>query len=116
MNIALALEYIPRRMDELGYGKNYYIRFRHLVLQPNEHVDIEAYNQFYIMVDEPVNINITSEFGFFDLSVDRTNEQLYEHQGYISIQNYSASVNHVRFIQVIPKHIALKQLKNGKDN
>jgi len=109
MTIALALEYIPRRMDELGYGKNYYLRFRHLVLQPNEHLDIEAYNQFYIMVDEPDKVNITSEFGIYDLSVDKTNEQLYEHQGFISIQNYSKAVSHIRFIQVIPKHIALKK-------
>lgn len=109
MTIALALEYIPRRMKELGYGTNYYIRFRHLVLQPNEHLDIEAYNQFYIMVDEPDKVNITSEFGIYDLSVDKTNEQLYEHQGFISIQNYSKAVNHIRFIQVIPKHIALKK-------
>lgn len=116
MNIALALEYIPRRMEELGHGTNYYLRFRHLVLQANEHIDIEAYNQFYIMVDEPDKINVTSEFGLFDLSVDKTNEQLYEHQGYISIQNYSNSVNHIRFIQVIPKHIAKKEIKNGKNN
>lgn len=109
MTIALALEYIPRRMQELGFGKEYYIRFRHLVLQANEHLDIESYNQFYILVDEPDMINITSEFGIFDLSMGKTNEQLYEHQGYISIQNYSASANHVRFIQVIPKHIALKK-------
>ncbi len=109
MTIALALEYIPRRMKELGYGTNYYIRFRHLVLQPNEHLDVEAYNQFYIMVDEPDKVNITSEFGIYDLSVDKTNEQLYEHQGFISIQNYSKAVNHIRFIQVIPKHIALKK-------
>lgn len=113
MNIALALEYIPRRMNELGYGTNYYMRFRHLVLQANEHMDIEAYNQFYIMIDEPTNVNVTSEFGVFDLSLEKTNEQLYEHQGYISIQNYSSSINHVRFIQIIPKHIALKKKENG---
>lgn len=113
MNIGLALEYIPRRMDELGYKKDYYMRFRHLVLQPSEHVDIEAYNQFYIMVGEPDKLNVTSEFGVFDLSLGKTNEQIYEHQGFISIQNYSASVNHVRFIQVIPKHLTLKNKNNG---
>ncbi len=105
MNIALALEYIPRRMEELGYGRNYYIRFRHLVLQPNELVELEAYNQFFILLDEPMNVQVSSEFGLFDLSIDKTNEQLYEHQGFISIQNYTAAINHVRFIQVIPKHI-----------
>ena len=107
MTIALALEYIPRRMEELGHGKNYYIRFRHFVLQPSEHMDLKAYNEFYMLIDEPDNINIVSDFGLFDLTFDRTNEQQYEHQGFISVQNYSASVNHVRFIQVIPKQILL---------
>ncbi len=109
MTIALALEYIPRRMEELGHGKKYYIRFRHFVLQPSEHMDLEAYNEFYMLIDEPDSINITSDFGLFDLSFDRTNEQQYEHQGFISVQNYSTSVNHVRFIQVIPKQINLKK-------
>lgn len=104
MTTALALEYIPRRMQELGYGKEYYIRFRHLVLQPAEQVDLEAYNQFYILVDEATNMKVTSDFGIFDLSFEKTNEQQYEHQGFISVSNYSKSVNHIRFIQVIPKH------------
>jgi hypothetical protein len=90
-------------MEELGHGKSYYIRFRHFVLQPAEHIDIEAYNEFYILIGEPENVNITSDFGLFDLSFDKTNEQQYEHQGYISVQNYSSSINHIRFIQVIPK-------------
>jgi hypothetical protein len=103
MTIDLALEYIPRRMEELGYGKKYYIRFRHLVLQPAEQINLEAYNQFYILTGEPDSINVVSDFGVFDLSFDKTNEQQYEHQGFISIHNYSSSVNHIRFIQVIPK-------------
>jgi hypothetical protein len=108
MTIALALEYIPRRMEELGYGKRYHIRFRHFVLQPSEQMDLEAYNEFYMLIDEPADIHITSDFGFFDLSFTITNEQQYEHQGFIRIRNYAKSANHVRFIQVIPKLITLK--------
>jgi hypothetical protein len=104
MTEAFALDYIPRRMQELGYGNNYYIRFEHYVLQPNEHMDLTAYNQFYLLVQAVENLNIKSDFGMFDLSFDRSNKQQYEHQGYISIHNYSASVNHVRFIQVVPKY------------
>lgn len=102
MTTALALEYIPRRMQELGHGQSYYIRFRHIVLQPNEQLEIEAYNQFYILVEEPENVKINSDFGMYDLSESRTNEQFYEHQGNILITNYSLTITHVRFIQVIP--------------
>jgi hypothetical protein len=111
MTITLALEYIPRRMKELGYGKKYYLRFRHMVLQPGEKIEIDAYNQFYILVDETDNLNVSSEFGEFDLSQNKTNEQLYEHQGQITVTNYSGSINHVRFIQVIPKHNKCKKIK-----
>lgn len=104
MNIALALEYIPRRMKELGYGSDYYIRFRHFVLQANEEIEIDAYNQFFILVEEVNDISVLSDFGIFDIAEDKTNEQTYEHQGLIFIANYSNGINHIRFIQVIPKH------------
>ena len=104
MTIALALEYIPRRMKELGYGVDYYIRFRHLVLQANEQKEIDAYNQFFILLDEVTDASITSDCGLFDITEDNTNEQIYEHQGAITINNYATSTNHVRFIQVIPIH------------
>lgn len=104
MTIALALEYIPRRMQELGYGNNYYIRFRHLVLQPGEKQEISAFNQLYILVNETDDVNITSETGTFDLSLRNANEMQYEHQGVIKIYNNSRDLNHLRFIQVIPKN------------
>ncbi len=104
MNIALALEYIPRRMKELGYGSDYYIRFRHFVLQPREKLEIDAYNQFYILVEEVNDASVMSDFGLFDIAEDMTNEQTYEHQGEIKINNYANRINHIRFIQVIPKH------------
>lgn len=102
MTVALALEYIPKRMQELGHGRDYYIRFRHIVLQPNEKLEVEAFNQFYILTCEPENVRINSDFGIYDLSNEKTNEQFYEHQGLVIIKNYSATVTHLRFIQVIP--------------
>lgn len=104
MTETFALDYIPRRMKQLGYGNEYETEFQHFVLQPNEHLDIKAYNEFYILVKEVDNVNIKSDFGMFDLSFDKINKQQYVHQGFISIHNYSSSVNHVRFIQVIPMY------------
>jgi hypothetical protein len=104
MTIALAIEYIPRRMRDLGFGDNYYIRFKHLIIQPITTIDIEADNQFYILVDEVTDITITSDSGIYDLSDTRVNEQCYEHQGSIAIENQASQFKHVRFIQVIPKN------------
>jgi hypothetical protein len=104
MTINLALEYIPRRMQELGYKSDYYIRFRHLVLQPNEEQTIEAFNQFFYLVEEAQSVRVESETGIFDLSESATNEMQYEHQSKIHITNYLPSINHLRFIQVITKN------------
>ena len=105
MTIALAIEYIPRRMNDIGIGTNYFIRYRHFVLQALETIEIDADNQFFIQVDEVEDITIQSEFGIYDLSETVLNEQQYEHQGKITINNYSTSIKHLRFIQVIPKII-----------
>jgi hypothetical protein len=98
----LISEYIRSRMEKLNYGTEYYIDFRHLVLQPGQHKDIEAYNDLYVLVEPVQNINIKSDFGMFDLSFDRIDELQYVHQGFISIHNYSKAINHLQFIQVTP--------------
>ena len=102
MTIALAIEYIPRRMKDLGFASEYFLRFRHLVLQAGEQINLDAHNQFLILVDEMTDINVSSDIGFYDLSNPNTNEQIYEHQGSVSITNYARNINHIRFIQVIP--------------
>lgn len=106
MTIDLAIEYIPRRMKDLGFGNDYYIRFRHLVLQAAEKLDIAADNQFYLLVEEVSDVTINSDLGYYDLSDPVTNEQCYEHQGSISIVNNSSAKKSIRFIQVIPKNIS----------
>lgn len=98
----LISEYIRSRMEKLNYGTDYYIDFRHLVLQPGEHRDIEAYNELYVLVEPVDNVNIKSDFGMFDLSFDRIDELQYVHQGFISIHNYSTTMIHIQFIQVTP--------------
>ena len=104
MTIDLAIDYIPRRMKDIGVGSNYFTRFRHLVLLSNDTVEIDADNQFFIQVDEVADVSIYSDFGVYDLTDESLNEQQYEHQGKITIHNYSANTKHIRFIQVIPKN------------
>lgn len=101
MTINLALEYIPRRMKELGYGKAYHIRFRHLLLQAQQILDLDATNQIYLLVEEVEDISVQSDSGTFDLSLSNINEFQYEHQGRITIENQSTQTRHVRFIQII---------------
>src|SRR5687768_3602986 len=102
MTPALAQEYIKRRMNELGFGDKYHMRLRHFILQGAETRNEKAYGSYYILVEEPVRIQIKSQNGFFDLANTNANEMQYEHHGKITIRNTGTTVARVRFIQVIP--------------
>lgn len=104
MTIESALSYIERRMSEIGVGKNYFTQLKHFVLTPLESIEIDADNQYFILLDEMGDILIQSDFGIYDLTETTINELKYEHQGKIIVQNYSAEIKHVRFMQVIPKN------------
>ena len=105
MTTNFALEYIPRRMQELGVNNNYLLKFRHLVIQPNDIVVVDAYNEYFLLVQAGNDLKVKSEFGVYDLFDTGINEQQYEHQGKITITNTSKILKHIKFIQVIPRHL-----------
>lgn len=100
MTIAFALEYLQRNMCDCDYSLN----FRHLVLQPRETRKLSAHNQNVLLIEPSCDVRVQSDTGIYDLSEDLTNELQYEHNGDILITNYSMFLNHIRFIQVIPKN------------
>lgn len=105
METVFALEFINSKMRDMGYKKeDYLIFFRHLVLSPSEVRTIEAYNQYYFLIEANGNISISSDMGIYDLFDETLNEQIYEHQGKIVLINLSAQTNQVKFIQVLPKN------------
>ena len=104
MTTSFALEYIPRRMQELGIANNYLLKFRHFVIQPSDSLIIDSYNQYFLLVDSESELTVSSEFGNYDLLDTGINEQQYEHQGKITIANTSKILKHIKFIQVIPRH------------
>ncbi|TRU49818.1 MAG: hypothetical protein EWV91_07035 [Microcystis aeruginosa Ma_QC_Ca_00000000_S207] len=100
--MTVELEYIKRRMDELGI-RHYTLRIRHFVMQPGEKLELEAWQEFFFLTQGICDVQITSDFGMFDMSADNISEMQYEHQGLISMQNTSSAATvHVKFIQVIP--------------
>jgi hypothetical protein len=102
MTAELATDYIARRMEELGYGSNYYLRFRHLVLRAKEKRKIEAPNQLFLLINPDDDISVKSDFGIYDVTEENINECQYEHHGSIQVRNYAATTTHARFIQAIP--------------
>ena len=102
MTSDLALDYISRRMTEMGFGKNYLLRFRHVLLKVGELREIVAYNQIFLLIEPMPSIRIESDVGLFDVNEDQANEMQYEHRGRIRISNLSLSPTNARFIQAIP--------------
>lgn len=102
MTSDLALDYISRRMAEMGYGKNYLLRFRHVLLKVAETREITGYNQIFLLIEPMTTIRIESDVGLFDITEDQANEMQYEHRGRIRITNLSLSPTNARFIQAIP--------------
>ena len=113
MTSDLALEYISKRMMEMGYGKNYLIRFRHLLFRAQEKRELSGYNQMYVLVEPTKDIRIESDVGLYDQNEDHANELQYEHRGAIKITNLSPLLNNVRFIQAIPIN---KENDNGSNH
>lgn len=107
MTSDLALEYIGKRMAEMGHGKNYLLRFRHVLLRAGETREVSGYNQVFILIEPTINVRIESDVGVYDLNDDFSNELQYEHRGIIKIRNLSPLSLNVRFLQAIP---------NNKDN
>jgi len=104
MNSALVLEYIKRRMAELGHADHYSLQFRHIVLAASEKLLIEAYNELWVLIEPVEMVEVMSAGGLFDLSVNYSNELQYEHTGSIEIKSYAGDrAIHVRFVQAIPK-------------
>lgn len=104
MTSEIALDYIRRRMKEMGHGENYLLRLRHLLLRPGEVRELIAYGQLFVLMETSASLRLESDVGLYDLSDDQAQEIQYEHRGYIRVINLSVSPTSVRLLQAIPQN------------
>lgn len=97
-----AIEFIRCRMKDMGHNR-YHIRLRHFVLQPAEVRKIETPSQFFFLAAPAAGVRIESTAGLFDMAETATNELQYEHQGAITMTNYSTTHKHVVMLQAVFK-------------
>lgn len=103
MTEVLALEFAKRRMLELRID-HYTFRIRHFVIPPAGKTEVEAWNEFFILLKHNCDVSVTSAFGVYDLSAEHINEMQYEHHGAIQMENLSENVAaHIEFLHVIPQ-------------
>lgn len=104
MNIAFALDYIPRRMQELGYGLNYTTRYKHFRVVKLQTINIRSYNQLMLLITPEANIRVVSTRGIYEAEESTIGFQQHEHSGKVTITNTGLSDYLVLFIQVIPSN------------
>jgi hypothetical protein len=97
-------EYIKHRIRELTQDAKYMVRFKHLILQPNQELQLKAGTSIYLITDLIDDVRVESDTGLFDIGSNESNEQIYEHRGTINIENLSNNTNHLPLIQFVEKN------------
>lgn len=105
MTVEFALDYIPRRMKELGYENSYITRWRHFQLEKDQVLKFDDTNEYYMLINPHVQLQVRSKTGVFDFADIGINEFQYEHKGKVTVRNNSEETITALFIQVIPNHI-----------
>ena len=105
MNVEFALAYIHDKMEKLGVVQGYFIKYKHFMIQPLETKIIDAYNEYYFLIQSANELKVRSVMGVYDMLDTGINEQQHEHQGKITITNSCAAFKDIIFIQVSPKHL-----------
>lgn len=102
MYLAFALDYIPRRMRELGFGENYLTRYRQIFIKDKTSLVIDADNQLWMFIEPDSVVTINSPRGVYDMNDTTINQQQHEHSGKITVSNDSGRDTYILFIQAIP--------------
>lgn len=105
MNLQDALTYGQKRMGELGFQRHQYkARYRYLVLQASEVRQLKAYGQYFLVLENPQDVIISSEMGDYNSAATSSNELNIEHSGIITITNSLDALNQVKLLHLIPTH------------
>lgn len=103
MTEGLAIEIACAKMQELGIGKDYLLRYRHFQLQGSETMNLKSDNDLFILLTPEADTRVYSRMGIFDLKDFAVSEMQYIHSGNITIENLNIKFPiQVKFLQVIP--------------
>lgn len=91
---------VPGRLAELGFTK-YHERHRDFIIEAGSSMRLEAFNELYYVVDDPVGLVIESMYGMYDSTEDPLLENVHEHRGEVVINNPGTVRRRIKFIQVI---------------
>ena len=103
MTEGLAIEVACAKMQELGVGKDYLIRYRHFQILPSGQLILKDKNDLMILLTPDVDTRVQSRTGIYDIKDLGIVEMQYLHSGEITIDNQNIKLPiQVKFLQVIP--------------
>lgn len=103
MTEEFAIRYVPQRVQERGF-QNYRMIFQDLNLEPEQQIELAAYNEIWFLIDAEDGILINSDLGEYDYKNEALSENIHEHADSITIRNNAEIQRKVKFIQVILIH------------
>lgn len=100
MTEEFAIRYLPQRVQERGFQKHRII-FQDLNLEPNQHIELAAYNEIWFLIEVENGIAVSSDLGEYDYNNPALSENIHEHADAITITNTADIPRKVKFIQTI---------------
>lgn len=103
MSEQYALQYAALRAERLGWPDFDHLP-RILVVEPGEPLRFQSNDSLHLLVDAPLGVSVESDTGFFDAADSSGgSSQSEEFTGSITIRNRNATVQQVRFLQILPR-------------
>jgi hypothetical protein len=99
MSEQFILQYIPQRIRELGCTQ-YHIDYCDKVIPAATTQEIEAHNTLYFIVDDPTGLQVSSDYGVYDLTDDPLEDNIHQHRGTITITNPGTESRRIKFVRV----------------
>jgi hypothetical protein len=100
MTESFILDYIPKRMKQLGY-QSWHIAYKDMAIKAESQIEIPAYNELWFLVGHPEDILIDSDYGVYDGTSNVGHNNEHEHRGLIIIKNIKQTAQRIKFIQTI---------------
>ena len=99
MTEAFISSYVQKRSLELGWT-DFSMRVRQFTLDIGGKLTLETYTDFYVLLGQPEDISIESDWGAFDSGDAAIREQQHEHAGTIYISNLGSCTRSITLVQV----------------
>jgi hypothetical protein len=100
MSEEFALKYLSERIEKLKF-KKYHVRYRDFMLLPYSSLELAAYNELWLILDDPMGFTVESDYGMYDTTGSYASDNIHEHRGQILITNPDPDSKRIKFIQAV---------------